>query len=298
MERTLTNAISGNRLGLLLGAVLCTVFTASSCQSPSLAAARLYLAREEYPRAREQLLLALSEVPDDPEARYLLGRVCAHVGDYACMDSCFRQSAVLSPRFAPAMDSLRHHYWALEQNTGARLASGSTPDYPAALRAFHRAVVIDPGHLESWRNAAQVYRQLDSLQAAAAIYTQVLTAAPEDTASLAALGFLHLEQGADTAAVQILEKLIRLAPTDARARVRLAGAYEELGRPAEAEAALRAARLADPRYPLAAYNLGNLLWRQGRHEAAREAYEQAATLAPDDGDTRYNLAVACLATGR
>lgn len=298
VERNLTNANLRKRLRPLLGAVLCIALTATSCQSPSLAAARLYLARDEYPRAREQLLLALSEAPDDPEVRYLLGRVAAHAGDYACMDSCFRQSAARSSRFVPAMDSLRHHCWALEQNTGARLASGPTPDYPAALRAFHRAVVIDPRHLESWRGAAQVYQRLDSLQAAITIYTQVLTATPEDTASLAGLGFLHLELGADTAAVQILERLIRLAPADSRNRVRLAGVYEKLGRLTEAEATLRAALIADPRYPLAAYNLGNLLWRQGRHDAAREAYERAAALAPGDEDTRFNLAVACLATGR
>jgi predicted Zn-dependent protease len=75
-------------------------------------------------------------------------------------------------------------------------------------------------------------------------------------------------------------------------------AYERLGRAADAEASLRAARVADPRYPLAAYNLGNLLWRQNQREAAREAFEQAAALAPTDEDIRFNLATACLATGR
>lgn len=278
--------------------MLCILSAFSSCQSPSLTAARLYLARDERPQAREQLLLALAQTPDDPEAQYLLGLVAARDGDYACMDSCFRQSAARSARYVPAMDSLRQHHWAVEQNAGVLLASDPTPDYRAALRAFHRAVLIDPGHLESWRSAAQVYWQVDSLQTAVTIYTRVLTSTPEDTASLSALGALHLEQGADTAAVQILERLIGLVPTDARARVRLAMAYERLGRLADAEATLRAARITDPRYPLAAYNLGNLLWRQGQQEAAREAFEQAAALAPADEDIRFNLAIACLATGR
>jgi tetratricopeptide (TPR) repeat protein len=54
-----------------------------------------------------------------------------------------------------------------------------------------------------------------------------------------------------------------------------------------AETALRAALGEDPSLPQVSKNLADLLYRNGRYDEAREAYERAAKLAPDLGDDLY-----------
>ncbi len=56
---------------------------------------------------------------------------------------------------------------------------------------------------------------------------------------------------------------------------------------AGAETMLRAALAEDPSLPQISKNLADILYRNGRYEEAREAYERAAKLAPDLGDDLY-----------
>jgi tetratricopeptide (TPR) repeat protein len=56
---------------------------------------------------------------------------------------------------------------------------------------------------------------------------------------------------------------------------------------AAAETALRAALAEDPSLPQISKNLADILYRNGRYDEAREAYERAAKLAPDLGDDLY-----------
>ena len=56
---------------------------------------------------------------------------------------------------------------------------------------------------------------------------------------------------------------------------------------AGAETALRAALAEDPSLPQISKNLADILYRNGRYDEAREAYERAAKLAPDLGDDLY-----------
>ena len=50
---------------------------------------------------------------------------------------------------------------------------------------------------------------------------------------------------------------------------------------------LRAALAEDPSLPQISKNLADILYRNGRYDEAREAYERAAKLAPDLGDDLY-----------
>ena len=67
----------------------------------------------------------------------------------------------------------------------------------------------------------------------------------------------------------------------------LAVLLELSGDMAGAETALRAALAEDPSLPQISKNLADILYRNGRYEEAREAYERAAKLAPDLGDDLY-----------
>jgi len=67
----------------------------------------------------------------------------------------------------------------------------------------------------------------------------------------------------------------------------LAVLLELAGDVAGAETALRAALAEDPSLPQISKNLADILYRNGRYDEAREAYERAAKLAPDLGDDLY-----------
>jgi tetratricopeptide (TPR) repeat protein len=56
---------------------------------------------------------------------------------------------------------------------------------------------------------------------------------------------------------------------------------------AEAETLVREALEEAPTLPQVTKNLGDLLYRAGRYEEARDAYRRAARLAPDLGDDLY-----------
>ena len=51
--------------------------------------------------------------------------------------------------------------------------------------------------------------------------------------------------------------------------------------------ALRAALAEDPSLPQVSKNLADILYRNGRYDDAREAYERAAKLSPELGDDLY-----------
>jgi tetratricopeptide (TPR) repeat protein len=76
-------------------------------------------------------------------------------------------------------------------------------------------------------------------------------------------------------------------PANAVLQNNLAVLLELSGDMAGAEAALRAALAEDPSLPQVSKNLADILYRNGRYEEAREAYERAAKLAPDLGDDLY-----------
>jgi tetratricopeptide (TPR) repeat protein len=67
----------------------------------------------------------------------------------------------------------------------------------------------------------------------------------------------------------------------------LAVLLEVSGDVAGAESILRAALAEDPSLPQISKNLADVLYRNGRYDEAKEAYERAAKLAPDLGDDLY-----------
>jgi len=76
-------------------------------------------------------------------------------------------------------------------------------------------------------------------------------------------------------------------PANAVLQNNLGVLLELAGDVAGAETALRAALAEDPSLPQVSKNLADILYRNGRYDEAREAYERAAKLAPDIGDDLY-----------
>src|SRR5262245_38306073 len=88
------------------------------------------------------------------------------------------------------------------------------------------------------------------------------------------------------------------SPEEAMRLVEAGNGHLDAGRFAEAEAAYRAAAAAAPAWPVPWYDLGLLCKYQRRWEESCEFNRKATELAPDDGDSWWNLGIAATALGR
>jgi tetratricopeptide (TPR) repeat protein len=94
-------------------------------------------------------------------------------------------------------------------------------------------------------------------------------------------------QGDAESAVRAAEEGVAAYPSSAVLGNNLAVLRELQGEVARAEAMLRAALAEDASLPQISKNLADILYRNGRYDDAREAYERAAKLSPELGDDLY-----------
>lgn len=112
------------------------------------------------------------------------------------------------------------------------------------------------------------------------------------------LGTIDKGTGHYSEAATEFERVIETEPTNDRAYLELAEAYERLGKSAQAEATYRRAIKLRPHY-WAGYNwLGVFYYRGAHYQEAVEMFEQVVALAPDNVRGLYNLATAYISQGR
>jgi tetratricopeptide (TPR) repeat protein len=98
-------------------------------------------------------------------------------------------------------------------------------------------------------------------------------------------------------AAALWAEIVAAAPQSAEARANYGGVLLELGRPAAAEAELRAAVALAPQAAVMRYHLGRLLHLTKRWAEAEAAYRAALSLAPADPRPRLGLGQVRLALG-
>jgi TolA-binding protein len=99
------------------------------------------------------------------------------------------------------------------------------------------------------------------------------------------------ETGDVAEAERLYRAMMKCDPTDAAPPFNLGNMLWADGRKVEAEAAFRTATRADPLFAEAWYNLSDLLDEQGRSEAAIDCLRRALHVAPDYTDAMFNLAL-------
>ena len=104
------------------------------------------------------------------------------------------------------------------------------------------------------------------------------------------LAYLYDHQGKKLAALEALQKAVRLAPGDPRIHNHLGAILHDLGRGAEAEVALREAMRLNPDYAAPWVNIGVLWAGKGDLRKAIEAFEHALQIEPFAFGARENLA--------
>ncbi|CAN5883748.1 hypothetical protein BH24GEM1_BH24GEM1_05250 [soil metagenome] len=193
-----------------------------------------------------------------------------------------------------------------------------------AVTAFGQALEKGGPRASALHNLGVALERLGRLDEAEAAYGDAATRAPDDARAMLGWGVIALKRGEYRIAQERLARARELAgarpapplwywaatlaraglddagsaleaaeegveahPASAVLRNNLAVLRELAGDAPGAEAMLRAALSEDPSLPQISKNLADILYRNGRFDDAREAYDRAAKLAPDLGDDLY-----------
>jgi tetratricopeptide (TPR) repeat protein len=215
--------------------------------------------------------------PADPSAPFYLGLIAVRQGRWEDAAAGFTQAAGGGSTRPAALHNLGYALERLgrldESETAYGDAAGRARDDARIMLGWSVVALKRGEHQVSQGRLARTLELLGSKPAPALWYW---------AATLASAG-LDDAPGALRAA----KAGVAAFPGSAVLQNNLAVLLELSGDVAGAEAALRAALAEDPSLPQVSKNLADVLYRNGRYDEAREAYERAAKLAPDLGDDLY-----------
>jgi len=164
--------------------------------------------------------------------------------------------------------------------------------------AVYRSVLAaDPGQSDALHLLGLARLQRGNASEAAELIQRAVAAAPNRSAPYHDLGEALKAVGDRDGARHAYARAVTLAPNFALAHYSLANLLVDMGDPA-AEASYEAALANEPRFVPAYNNLGNLLQRSGRYNAAIAVYDRAIQNAEVGPETHYNRANALEKAGR
>ncbi len=109
---------------------------------------------------------------------------------------------------------------------------------------------------------------------------------------------IHSSYGLDDEAVNILKEALKLDPADERIHFVLGYQYAKMGRIDNARQEMDIATMLFPDYlPVAHHTLGVALFRLGEYAKAADEFREALKFAPEDLETKANLAVCLMQLG-
>lgn len=176
------------------------------------------------------------------------------------------------------------------------LAGQAAPTPPATAPPVPEPAVPVAAPIRVLRNAPTVPQDVSEgyaafnageLDRARIAYERALRADPRNPDALHGLAALARQNGDEVKVKQLMRRIADVAPDDASAQVALSESVD----PAMQEARLLNIAAAQPQSAPTALALGNLYASQARWREAQQAYFNAWTLAPDQPDHAYNLAV-------
>lgn len=245
------------------------------------------------------------DMPLDPEAWYLLGRVHGRLGDMDKARECTRRAIELQPDHIDAHINLGkillfegRHDEALSQYQAAlrinpRYARAhseiaylhvSRGDREAAAASYRTAVNLDPGLAEAHYDLGNLMRLQDRSDEALHHYGEAVRLNPRYAAAHNNLGAVLFTRGEVERGVEHMLHALALDPDSAEAHNNLAGAFARQGNHTEAaRMAERALRL-NPDLIEARITLGETRVRQGLPGAAVEILREVPRRHPDRAD--------------
>lgn len=153
--------------------------------------------------------------------------------------------------------------------------------YDLAYKILTNGLKKLPDQPELLYEAAMVADKLERLDEVEEMLRKLIKVAPEHAHAYNALGYAFLERKVRlNEAMQLLEKAYQLAPEDAAIMDSMGWGYYLTGNMDKSVEFMRRAYAALPDPEVAAH-LGEVLWKQGKHEEARNTWQENLKLNPE-----------------
>lgn len=218
-------------------------------------------------------------------APYLsLGNALQVLGDAAGAVEAFSRGVALNSQSAEGFSNLSS-------------ALSTCGRFEEASDAATRALALNPDLSEAHNNFGNALRGLDSPAEAVECYEKAVALNPDFVEAWQNLGSTRLEIGAAHGALEALLRALELEPNAARFH-NLGNAFLALNQFDEAARCFAQAIEQDGAFLDAWMNLSVALKSQGLLAEAEAVQRDAVTLAPDDAEAHFNLAVLLLQQGK
>ena len=277
------------------------------CPSEELTSARLYVKEKNWEKAEEMLTAAMEATPEESEPYFLMGKeIYARNGEWAKMNEMFDKAAELGPTdklpdgqsLLAAIDTWRMFYWSGEYNKGAdnfNLAVNSQDttekeDYfHLAIAGFTTAKQIRPDESTSYKNLVKCYIQIKNQEMLELTLNEALSINPEDPELLFIAGRNFLDNGDLDAAVEYMERGLKIDPGNSYGAQSLAAAFVMMDSTEAAIFAYTKAIRSEPDNPDLHFNLGVLYLQLGDFEMTEEKFQQVLRINPDDSQAAIGM---------
>ena len=207
-------------------------------------------ASEDFPRAESALRQEAEEHPDDAAVVGALAQGYARAGRPTEADRWYTRWLALAPeqtdvwlergrvrlaagRYGPAADDFREvlrraprHFQARLELAHCLLSEAKMAEAEAELLACRN---VQPSRPEPWLGLAACALERGDLDEAQKLTKQAVTLDPSSPLALRLHGDVYLRRGRADLAVPVFERLVRAAPRDKQARLKLAQALRQSG---------------------------------------------------------------------
>lgn len=195
-------------------------------------------------------------------------------------------SADRSPRRGPSKPYFERYISGFEQ-LGKDLMEGGR--YLDSIRAFERALLLDPSAGMAKKYLAQMYAQRNILEAARLDFEKTVRETPPQVEQLMDEMGAADKNKDESRVAALLDRIVHLNTQLAEAQYQLSKIYDQEGRSQEAKALLEASVQSNPRQLEAQLKLGHLMDRLGNRIRAEEAYRAVLTIDPQNKEAQVEI---------
>ncbi len=280
--------------------VLFLVVMLFGCRSKEVESALIYINQQnDWPKAMEQLQLAIQTNPNDIEAHVYLGEGYGRQSKYQKMNEHFDTAMKLmeapgkaDQKFIDKINVDRDKFWRESFNKGvSKVKAEKLAD---AAVDFQNCIIIDAERSEAYRNLGYVDLQTDNVESAIKNYEEVIRINPKDTQTMADIGRLYMRIEKHEKTIEMMDKILAIDPLNVDATAQKAMAYDYLGESEKAFAAYEEALAKRPDDTDLLFNLGRLYFLKEEYEKAVEYFKKVIEKSPDDFESNLNTGNAYL----
>ena len=271
----------------------------------------LFLTQRDYAHA-ESVFTALSQAnPSDQDVILYLGRIALANKNYPLAETHFQQALNLNDTLMEAWFSLAATY--LEQKKFAEteeiyekclqktsdtagvyiamgLGYGRARQYDQAKKYFQQALQLKPSEPSIILALGNLHQQQGQTQQAEDYFLKVLDLQPDNATALNNLGYLWADQGIKLEkSLEMLSKALEQEPNNPAFLDSYGWNLYQSGRLNEAEDYLKRARELLSTDRDVHHHLGDLYFKQGKLKLARQSWQKALELDPDNNKLKERL---------